>query len=235
MIKWRGLRHQRKIEMTMHNHRRAISNGFTLTELLIALGILAVGVSMAASLFPTAIQFRQASVNDSLGTLICRNALAIVQAKLTHAASPFTGPTLTYADLGNDSLYARDVNVTRGFLTLGRRVTSGKNDYQIVVIAYSKNAGGTVTPAPITGVTIAESGNVSTATFASNPSLLPGSPVILSSSGLWGKIKTINGNIATLDRRVPVTGGTYDVYVMSESGATRSQAINVLVTRTSLP
>jgi len=55
--------------------KRLTSRGFTLAEVLIALGVLAVGLTMSAALFPAAIIETEKSVNASIGTLICDNAV----------------------------------------------------------------------------------------------------------------------------------------------------------------
>ena len=71
-----------KIKSAIRNPKSAIRKGskaFTLMELLIAIGILAVGGAMAAALFPAAIKENQSSYNDTLGTIICDNALATIK------------------------------------------------------------------------------------------------------------------------------------------------------------
>lgn len=55
--------------------------GFSLTELMIAIGILAVGMVMAGSLFPAAMQANRRSVANVLGSIICENGLAIAKAR----------------------------------------------------------------------------------------------------------------------------------------------------------
>ncbi len=58
--------------------------GFTLIELLISMGIMAIGLVMAGALFPAAIKQTQSSVEDTIGTIICENALAVVRAHLEY-------------------------------------------------------------------------------------------------------------------------------------------------------
>ncbi len=55
--------------------------GFSLAELMIAIGILAVGLVMAGSLFPAAMQANRRSVKDVMGSIICENGLAIAKAR----------------------------------------------------------------------------------------------------------------------------------------------------------
>lgn len=55
--------------------------GFSLTELMISIGILAVGMVMVGSLFPAAMQANRRSVNNVLGSIICENGLSIAKAR----------------------------------------------------------------------------------------------------------------------------------------------------------
>jgi len=55
--------------------------GFSLTELMISIGILAVGLTMAGALFPAALQASRESLKDVLGSIICENGLAIAKAR----------------------------------------------------------------------------------------------------------------------------------------------------------
>lgn len=62
-------------------------------ELLIAIGILAVGGAMVAALFPTAVKENTFSYNDTLGSLICNNALATIKAIYSHGSTAPDGIT----------------------------------------------------------------------------------------------------------------------------------------------
>jgi len=61
--------------------RQTAPRGFSLTELMISIGILAVGLVMAGALFPAAIKANSQSVSDVLGSIICENGLAITKAR----------------------------------------------------------------------------------------------------------------------------------------------------------
>ena len=58
--------------------------GFTLMEILIALTIFGVGLIMAASLFPAGVSEHEKAVEDTLGTIMCNNGLAIARTQLRH-------------------------------------------------------------------------------------------------------------------------------------------------------
>jgi len=55
----------------------AKNKAFTLAEILVALGILAIGMSMVASVFMAAMQFNMRSRNSVLGRIICENAMVV--------------------------------------------------------------------------------------------------------------------------------------------------------------
>ena len=55
---------------------------FTMMELMFAIGIFAVGMSLVAGLFPAAIKETENTVKDYEGPIICENGLAIVKAKV---------------------------------------------------------------------------------------------------------------------------------------------------------
>lgn len=93
---------------------RARPRGFSLVELMISIGILGVGLAMAAALFPAAIIENQQSANDILGTIMCENALAVVKAKIKA-----NDPNLTdLIPLASDPIAdANFVCITGGLLT----------------------------------------------------------------------------------------------------------------------
>ncbi len=62
--------------------------GFTLVEVLIAVGILGVGLSMAASVFVAAMKENEKSYNDSVGMMICKNGLTLGEVVLGNWDTP---------------------------------------------------------------------------------------------------------------------------------------------------
>ena len=65
-----------------HSGNRGRS-GFSLIEVLLSVGILGVGMSMVAAIFPVAAREAQDSSNAELGSIMCDNALGIVKAILS--------------------------------------------------------------------------------------------------------------------------------------------------------
>ena len=59
--------------------------GFSLIELMIAIGILAIGGAMVASAFPVAMMENKESVEYTMAALVSENALAICRNKLRHS------------------------------------------------------------------------------------------------------------------------------------------------------
>ena len=64
--------------MTRHSRRRA---GFTLTEILMAVGILGVGMTMVASVFPVAVDQSRRSRDATLAALSARSVAAVLRAQ----------------------------------------------------------------------------------------------------------------------------------------------------------
>ncbi len=71
----------KRIRTNMNTGGKRGVGGFSLAELMIALGILAVGLSMAGALFPAAIKANQNSTRSVIGSIICENGLAVGKAR----------------------------------------------------------------------------------------------------------------------------------------------------------
>ncbi|MGB2824951.1 MAG: type II secretion system protein [Phycisphaerae bacterium] len=142
--------------------RRRGRQGFTLTEIMIALGVLAVGMGMAAGAFHAGIQSHIITVDEICRTMIGENAIAIAKARLTTDASlpdptwdaqkkewkvtykQLSGTDLQQQRLGDsDTRYPIGPRSTYGFLALGARARpKPRNDFKIMVIVYEITQGG---------------------------------------------------------------------------------------------
>jgi prepilin-type N-terminal cleavage/methylation domain-containing protein len=151
--------------MTRPRHNSA---GFTLAELVVAIAILGVGMTMAAALFPAAMKQLEYSMRDITGTVICQRGLDVARTVLDPNGSnipvlaagsnlddpnnwlisdPNSDPNNPNQRFGSPSdpnclLYYDPDHAGRknkGFLVLARRVSANPSDgYLILVSAYWK-------------------------------------------------------------------------------------------------
>jgi prepilin-type N-terminal cleavage/methylation domain-containing protein len=215
--------------------------GFTLVEVMIALGIMVIGFSMLATSFPVAIVENRESVNKTMSAMICQNAVGVVRSRFSHKAGVNGAPTLNgvvsvlmekTGDIGPmDRIFpVPDLNEQTDWLDAGRTQTASRyayvvairqvvpdvNYYQVAVVACRKfNAGDTLR---------LDDCSVSGNKAVGGVSI--GSPVILKNSGEWATVYNSNGN---LDRPLPdcAAGGAY--CVKNYSGGD-SPAIGCMVT-----
>ena len=115
-----------------------------------AIGILAVGLLMAAVLFPAAIKENQNAFNNSMGSLICENGLTALRGKLKHEELTVTPATPNVLDavsttlgsrnfLGDDALYpSGDAAASMGYTGLLRKLSADANDYELTLISYNR-------------------------------------------------------------------------------------------------
>ena len=137
--------------------------GFTLTEIMIAMGVLAVGMAMVAGALHAGIQVHIRTIDDIMRQLIGDNSLAMVQARVRHSnpinpASTTTGngiPADKYLFLGTNYFGPGDlkypwntVNIPTGQPSYGslvfmkRRVIDATtatfaNDYDVIIVPYT--------------------------------------------------------------------------------------------------
>ena len=213
---------------------RRAGAGFSLVEMLLAIGILGACLAMTASLFPPAVKQAADSQRNVLGTIICQNALGVCKAKLAHSnigagslLAPLASPKLTT----DDKKYAGKDDI--GFEAFARQAKTGENDYQLLIVAWRKQAGGNVDVQTIAGAAVANSGDTSELTVPSG-SLQLGCPVFNPATGEFAKIVAVtSGTTALLDHRILAFSGQ-TVYLLWENGAAFSPALSVLATRTAL-
>ncbi len=130
--------------MRTARHRRhpaARRGGFTLTEIMIALGVLVVGMGMIAGALHAGIANHIQTVDDIIRTMVGQNALALVNARMEDAAAAaafddqpkLVGDTL----LGSkDRTYPVAFATTRGFVAYMKEYREDENDYQLQVVPY---------------------------------------------------------------------------------------------------
>ena len=221
--------------------RRSVATGFSLAELLIAIGIMGAGLAMAAALFPAGMVASEDSFRDITGTIICQNGLAITKARLRYdpTGQQVQGPNSamgtggmigTFVDgtallLEDETHYPMGLwepdKSRRGFLLLVRKSSSGIANHMFGMLALSYQlspANGT----PIHYTVTAESvpGNDSQLGFSSGTDMdyvTPGSPVIVASTGAYASVVDCDrdNKKATVDRPFPEAHGQ-SVFVVCE-------------------
>lgn len=167
-----------------HDNRsrvHAACHGFTLTELMIALGIMVIGLSMVAASFPAAVLEHKDAVDYSMSTLICDNAAAISQTVMSHgslkntAVNSFPAAGSIRQDLLPQQPDRNYVFDRYGFVMAYRQIVRGgksadqSNEYQVVIVPYRKLG------ANVTFTDVPDASNVS--------ALAVGSPVIKKDTG----------------------------------------------------
>jgi len=278
------MRPQAKREVRPPRPGRA--GGFTLAELLIALGIIGVCMGMAAMLFPVAIQQQDQSVNDTVGIMVCQNGLLVAKSLLSHPV-PNADDNLRAIDaaclplIDQFALYYPGVQMPRptgpqagwvedpavpgdyypdtlkGCVVLIRQPNAGVNDYQLIVVSFTKRQPtNTVAVAPpvappaqpglyVTSAQAATDNPDETEVAVTDPgdALPVGSPLIVVASsspdriGGYAIIKSATGDTVRLDRLLDVEVGDRVATVVEydHGGALRtSPAMAVMVTRTAL-
>jgi len=215
---------------------------FSLVEVMIAIGILGIGMTMIAAIFPAAIKQNEISANSTLGKIICENGLTLGRIALTADTAENKNTEVNSATLDmfadeskNNVIAAEDQHYPSGetdsrlgFVLLARKAGKG---YQLVTVAYRKaNAGNTVTADSITCSVNAGSTDISGAT-----NLRVGSPLIDKDTGQYATIVATNstGTTGTLDQSISTD--VTSAYVIRESGEDRrSPAIATMATYTGL-
>lgn len=215
----------------IRNLRSAIrQSGFSLMELMIAMGILVFGLAMVATAFPTAMLETKLSVADTMATMISENAAAICRVKLKHSGingsagaaltdhtAQINNPTgegdLTYPVNTPGSLY--------GWLVAVRQPIDNVNDYQLVIVPYRKFLPGDPTPifSPVfTNGSVITSGNK-----------IIGSPVISTLDGTFAYV--VDSETGELSSKI--TPGLAWAVVGAVAGQ-NSPAIGCYVVRTAV-
>lgn len=210
--------------------------GFTLAELLIAIGILGVGLTMAAALFPVGIEANRNSANDLMGTLVCENGLALAKATLRRSQVDQDGQFRQCAIDPANQQYPIDAESYMGFFVLARTVNYAVNDYELLVVSYRRHPeGGNVTLRQAEG-TSSTDGDTGTGYFNFSDSRYAqvGSPIMVRDAHYISraKIVALNEKNATLD--VPLKPGGVSVYVVHQEDVPRSPGMRAMSIRTSL-
>jgi prepilin-type N-terminal cleavage/methylation domain-containing protein len=229
--------------------RRRRRAGFTLTEIMFALGILAYGIAMSAGLFAVAMKYNNQSFRDVVGTIICENGAVVAQTVLKHplnlagdsevlhdVTDRFEAGELTYPA---DAVNGGSPTSPYGFCVLARQV-GDQNDYQLVIVAYKLNKTSNKAVMKSGDATIAdltiEGEKVSEVQGVPNGAL-PDSPLIRADNGDLSYIDGVDGSRAVLQTRMDEQENPVKVWVLTEtgSGVTAPTGMAAYTIRTALP
>ncbi len=139
-------------------HRRSRRRGFSLAELMISIGILAVGMSILAALFPAAIAMNRRSSRTVLGSIICENGVSLMRSAFGSGAVDKPDRTLpTLVPLADDKTATYftpamcrfpqgDPDSDYGFMMLYRHLDADDDETteegrQVVTVAYHRRKG----------------------------------------------------------------------------------------------
>jgi len=201
-----------------------------MAELMIALGILGIGIPMIFSLFAAAVVETKSSFADVLGDIICENGLVVAKASLTLSDMSGVGSMITERTdrLGEkDTRYpvgSEEATTRWGYAVFARKAGEG-NDYQLIVLSYrtsndtDRRLGTLDLNNKICTVVNDQAEGPSKLRVASDEvgKLRVGSPVLFRRTGRYARIVTINesDNSCRLDRRL-APSDTGPVYVFAE-------------------
>lgn len=230
---------------------------FTMIELMLAIGIFAVGMSLVAGLFPAAIKEAESTVKDYEGPIICENGLAIAKARLTNtnANAPLGSNLLQLISsevpsaivISDTDRISRKYDTDddnsddrqRGFTVLAKQWAGGRNDYQLVIVAYDIKIVNNINVIQLTGIGGIPDGDTQF-TYTGDKTGLIGSPLIDPDCGRYATIIGIDGNTIHLDHSIgePVASGDNPLVIIEENSSGTPQdtapVLGVLVTRTAL-
>lgn len=206
--------------------RRLARAGFTLTEIMIAMGVLAIGMGMVAGALHAGIQLHVRTIDDIMRQLIGDNALAIVQARVRHSAS--NGITAQYQLLGASYFGAGDLkypwnttNVPNGqprygaavFMKLGRSDAGLSNDYDVLIVPYTvtpqtatSSPGEVNSPPALSDYTVSSDGLSVTGSGVSG--MATGTVVFDNRDGSLATVKSVAGSTASLTAKLQAGSGT---------------------------
>jgi prepilin-type N-terminal cleavage/methylation domain-containing protein len=225
-------------------------SAFTMMELMIAMGILAVGMAMSASLFPTAAKEANTAIGSAMGQTIAENGLAMgqlafrsenymgaVDARKVSKTTFDTGAATGSGDasfLGAENQgYPLGTDGKYGFALLARKVGDGA--YQIVSTAYRKQDASKSVAWVSVGIGSAGTTVTLTATdssVAEGSQAYVNSPFVLSESGRIATVIAQNEKTLTLYRKIEISETT--ALFLLEEGAVRSPAIYTMTVTTAL-
>jgi len=206
---------------------------------MISIGVLGVGLGMAAALFPAGMKEANSSSNNLLGTMICQNALALIKTKVAHkdidtALVPIEPDNTDLREA--DFCYPwNDTASPYSFCAFGRRLNGGENDYQFLVYACKLlDPGNKLERLEFDGTFIQVANEDRTQLLGAVPEMPPAGSFLMIRTGdsfETATISSVTGAIAVLDRRLQhLEGSAWPIQALVE----RDQQTGQLVERNPL-
>ncbi len=232
---------------------------FTLAEVLIAIGILGIGLTMASALFPAAIMRNGSSVNDTLGLTICENGLMIAKAVLNDSDVPGAPMFLgVIADEKHEAVISKldqhypqgtddgDLDPgekMKGFVLLGRTLQSLVDPDPIlrpkllVAVSYARSKGNKVVAEWVKGCTIDYNNQESRYELTDHKGYARAGGYVIFKDGSYARIVSVlddKNKTAILDHKLRSDSQARYWFIV-ETGTATNPAMAVMVTRTALP
>lgn len=233
------------------DRRRGERGAFTLVELMIALGILAVAIPMVGTAFLAGMVENKESVQRTAGAMVAENALAMVRMQVSNAelaviaptpgtivllngaARPSDGtPLLADSDLDWLPDWDRRTGAAPlpmyGCVLFAQRMAANANDWRFIAVPYRRFSEGDVVVLP--GVASAwKDGNTKAPPWPAGTADGPATKVVFAATGDTQRVVEYSTSLkyheyTTVTLKAPASA---DPYI-------KSAALGVLVTRMSL-
>ena len=216
--------------------------GFTLMELLVALGIFAIGFTAVAAMFPAAVMMQRKTYDSIMGQHSARSASALAEATRTDVSTGISGMVTTHSRVQFPGSYETNLEsfwprIDRSFPmtedTVAERTYYAVPLYRLkdhtapaptkwyaIMLVLRRSDGAAVPTVASLGGSVTESGayNVFTCTPGGN---IKAGDFIVDSNGVAHKVASVASNAVTVDGRFandPINGYANAIYY-SASGA----------------
>lgn len=222
-----------------------LRRGFSLVEVLIAIGILGVGLGMVMLIFPAAVMENRSSTNNVIGTIMCENALAIAKTRLTSGYSGISSSMTAFppsdetpavihpSDLQYAMGYDDDDTSRRRVQMFGKQI-GGSNDYLLVAVAY-QDGGGNITIGEFAGTcSTNDDGDylLSINRWIDGSATVRIGSTIIADNGRSSTVVSAEGGLKVKDD-LSVGDTPLNFFVIAEDGKAL-QVMNIIATRTPL-
>jgi prepilin-type N-terminal cleavage/methylation domain-containing protein len=199
------------------------AGGFSLVEVMLAIGILAIGLAMTMSIFPAAVAQNEASFDTVLGNLIAENGLAIAETRLkgnSTLGATLANKTDAVDGSANYTRYPLGTADTADPAPRGRIRVLASSD-TIAVLAYRGTSLETLQ-------TLSSSGSADSRELLTSTALEPGGYLVNEDTGNVAKVLSkIEDGKYQLDREMSDVSGNSTWFYSKDAIAARSTAASL--------